>query len=148
MAASLFERALRLLARREHSRWELARKLAPHAENAEALEHLLDALESRGYLSDARFAELFVARRRDRLGRARLSEELKGRGIAREIIERVLAGLEDSEFERARAVWQAKFGTAPTDARSRARQWRFLHGRGFSPRIIARILREDCEEGE
>ena len=50
-------RALRLLARREHSRVELGRKLAPHAESNEAVESLLDALEQKKQLSDARFAE-------------------------------------------------------------------------------------------
>ena len=42
MSGTLRERALRLLARREHARAELARKLAPHAESGEALAALPD----------------------------------------------------------------------------------------------------------
>jgi len=47
---------LRLLARREHSRAELARKLAPHAGSAQELQTLLDSLIEKKQLSDARYA--------------------------------------------------------------------------------------------
>ena len=50
-------RALRHLTRREHSRAELARKLAPHAESPQALEAVLDELAQRKQLSDERYAE-------------------------------------------------------------------------------------------
>ena len=53
----LRERALGFLARREHSRAELRRKLAPHAESPGELEALLDDLVQRRFLSESRFAE-------------------------------------------------------------------------------------------
>ncbi len=56
MGASLRERALQLLARREHARTELARKLKPHAESVEQLAALLDDLVARKLLSDERYA--------------------------------------------------------------------------------------------
>lgn len=58
MNATLRERALRLLARREYARAELARKLAAHVESAEELESLLDDLSERGLLSDRRYVEM------------------------------------------------------------------------------------------
>ena len=70
---TLLDRALACLARREHSRAELARKLASHAESADALTALLDDLESRRLLSDARYAEM---RLRD-LGYTRLARAAK-----------------------------------------------------------------------
>ena len=54
---SLRARALSYLARREHSRLELRRKLAPHAESPEQLESVLDTLEAQGLLSIERFAD-------------------------------------------------------------------------------------------
>src|SRR5260221_10210488 len=57
---SLRARAMRFLARREHSRAELARKLAPIAAAGEDIEALLDELSAKGWLSDARYAELAV----------------------------------------------------------------------------------------
>ena len=60
MPDSLEARALALLARREHSRAELQRKLAPHAESAEALAAVLDELVRCRKLSDERYAEMRV----------------------------------------------------------------------------------------
>ena len=54
---SLKTRALGYLARREHSRLELERKLAPHAKTSEDLSLVLDTLEQRGFLSAPRMVE-------------------------------------------------------------------------------------------
>ena len=68
---SLKARALGYLSRREHSRAELRRKLAPHAESADEVEALLDWLEGENWLSNTRFAESVVHRRASRYGTAR-----------------------------------------------------------------------------
>jgi len=49
--------------------------------------------------------------------------------------------LKDSELQRARAVSRAQFTAWPANAAKRARQARFLAGRGFSPEVIGRVLR-------
>mgnify|MGYP000975580650 CR=1 FL=1 len=74
---SLRARALSYLARREHSRVEMRRKLAPHAESPEQLDSLLDTLEAQGLLSIERFAESVVHRRAGRFGAARIRQELR-----------------------------------------------------------------------
>ncbi|MGZ9215147.1 MAG: hypothetical protein ACXW53_24920 [Candidatus Binatia bacterium] len=61
-ALSLRGRALRFLARREHSRAELRRKLLTEDVDAAALDSLLDDLESKKLLSDSRFAEMLAQR--------------------------------------------------------------------------------------
>ena len=68
MDETLRERAVRLLARREHARTELSRKLAPHAESAEALEAVLDELVARRLLSDERYVEMRLNARGARFG--------------------------------------------------------------------------------
>ena len=78
-------RALRLLARREHTRAELARKLAHDVEDPLALEALLDDLAARGWLSDSRFAEQFAHARRGRFGIAALRRALLDRGVPEEL---------------------------------------------------------------
>jgi len=50
--------------------------------------------------------------------------------------------MQESELETARAVWTKKFGVMPVNASARARQMRFLQGRGFSLDIIRRLLRD------
>ncbi len=129
-AISLRSRALALLARREHSRAELQRKLAPHTEDPQELIDLLDELAQRGWLSDARFAEALVHDKQAKFGAQRLAYELRERGVEESVIRDQLAELKDSELERARQVWQSKFGTPPEDAKARAKQMRFLQSRG------------------
>ena len=145
MSGSLRERALRLLARREHARVELSRKLAPHAESAEQLAALLDNLAERSLLSDERYVEMRLNARRARYGDARLAHELRTQGVAGELVSAALAGGQD-ELGRARQIWQRKFGEQGTDAAERARQMRFLMNRGFSGETIRRVLRGDLEE--
>ncbi len=147
MSSGLRERALRLLARREHARAELARKLAPHAESAEALEALLDDLTARRLLSDERYVEMRMNARAARFGNARLAYELRTQGVSEELVEAALSGSED-ELARARQVWQRKFGDTvkANDAIHRARQMRFLMSRGFSGETIRRVLRGDFED--
>lgn len=145
MSGTLRERALRLLARREHARVELSRKLAPHAESAEQLETLLDNLTERGLLSDERYVEMRLNARRARFGNARLAHELRTQGVAAALVDEALAGGED-ELSRARQVWLRKFDGNPADVAEYARQMRFLTNRGFSGETIRRVLRGDFED--
>ncbi len=139
-AASLKARALRLLTRREHSRTELARKLAPHAEAAEQLEALLDELVAARLLSNERFAESLVHRRADRYGAATIRHELRTHGLDETLVRNHVAELERTELERARAVWARRFGVRPASLAERARQTRFLLARGFSAETVRRVL--------
>ena len=145
MSGTLRERALRLLARREHARVELARKLAPHAESGEALEALLDDLTARRLLSDERYVEMRMNARAARYGNARLAYELRTQGVSDELVAAALA-VGDDELTRARAAWQRKFGVGAQDDGERARQMRFLLSRGFSGETVRRVLRGDFED--
>ena len=136
----LRERALGLLSRREHSRLELRRKLAAHTEDGAELETLLDDFEKRGWLSAQRFVEQVVHARSGRYGSRHVVHELREKGVAEELIEQALPGLKERELETARAVWAKKFDAPPADARERARQMRFLQGRGFGLDIVFRVL--------
>ncbi|MEO6407486.1 MAG: RecX family transcriptional regulator [Burkholderiaceae bacterium] len=170
-AGSLKSRALQLLALRDHSRAELRRKLAAHADRAERdarsddcsadvcadhdgaspapqvdrgvsadVEALLDWLEANRFLSDERFVESRVHARITRFGNARIRLELaQHHAVLSPDAER---RLRESELERARAVLARKYDPAATDPASRARQSRFLAGRGFSAEVVARVLRE------
>jgi regulatory protein len=139
----LRRRAIGLLARREHSRAELARKLAADG-SQEEIEAVLAQLETVGLLSDARCAEAYLRSHAERFGAAKLRQNLRSKGIGDELAEVQLAALPD-ELERARAVWTRKFGAAPRDTRDWARQARFLQSRGFAGDIIRRLLKEPAE---
>ena len=156
-------RALQWLAQREHSRVELRRKLLPHAvaedERVEAsgalppergpaarVEALLDWLEAHRYLSQERFVESRVHARSGRFGNLRIRQELKQHEVA--LSPEAAQALRDGELGRARAVRERKFAQWPADTAERARQARFLAGRGFSPEVIARALRAPAPDDD
>ena len=119
--------------------------MAAQAESCEQVAALLDDLAQLGLLSDERAAETLIRARAGRLGRARLARELRRRGIQDEIADRALAAAGLDDFSTARSLWLKRFGVTPTDEREKARQVRFLQGRGFSLAVILRILREPRE---
>ena len=136
-AVELRARALRHLARREHSRAELARKLGAHAESPEALEQLLDALAARRQLSDERYAEARAHQLARKYGAARIRADLKSKGIAPDIAARVSS---ESELERARAILARKYPSSAGTREEIARRMRFLQSRGFSHDTICKLL--------
>ena len=137
---SLKGRALRYLAAREHSRAELERKLAGHAESPEQLARVLDDLQAKDFISEARVIESVVNRRQAKLGAARIKHELQGKGLAPEAVAEAVRSLKASEIERAREVWRKKFGEPALDAAARGKQMRFLAARGFGSDAIRRAL--------
>lgn len=140
-AAALKVRALRLLARREHSRDELARKLSPYAESTEVLQGLLRALEGGRQLSDERFAESRARVLARKYGSARIRQDLRAKGIAADVVAVVIGG---DELERARGILARRYRAAPRSREERARRARFLQGRGFSAEIVHQlVLREE-----
>ena len=146
-AASLQARALGWLAQREQSRSELRRKLLRvalqppaggveaaanddgHEQAAAQVDQLLDRLQAQGLLSDDRFVESRVRVRASAMGTRRIQMELGRHGL--KLSAQPLQQLRDSELQRAAQLWQRKYGKPAQDLRERARQMRFLAGRGF-----------------
>lgn len=142
-------RALRLLARRDYTRRELERKLAPHVEDPAELQRLLDDFTHRGWLSEARAVEQLVRARRGRFGAARIRQSLIEKGVSGALIVSTLETLRATELEAARSVWSRKFKAPPDTPSARARQVRFLQYRGFSVEIALRVVRgADTDDGE
>jgi regulatory protein len=165
-ADDLRARALRLLARREYSRQELATKLLSKPAPRPArrypgntrdvfetvleevyepptesdVQALLDDLERRKMLSDDRYAEMRIRLRAPRYGNTRLQQELAQKGIDRDTIAAVLSEQPD-EFSRCRELWLKKFGQAPRDMNERMKQTRHLASRGFAMRTIQQVIR-------
>ena len=139
---SLKGRALRLLGQREHSRTELERKLAQYEELPGTLAQALDELTAKGFISEERVVQSVLHQRAPRMGAARLRQELQHKGIGADAIAGALEQLQSTELERARAVWQRRFGVPPADAKERARQGRFLLARGFAGAVVGRVLRD------
>jgi len=103
-----------------------------------AVDQLLDWLVANKYLSDARFVESRVNARSRKQGTLRIKLELSRHGLALEPEQ--AAALRETEFARARALWQRKFGEVATDPKQRAKQARFLAARGFAADVVRRVV--------
>jgi regulatory protein len=134
--------AMTLLANREHSRAELARKLSARGFDAAAVDETLAYLVETGLLDEGRLAEVYVAERLHKgFGPLRIRQELRGKGLADDLIAPHLR-LDDGDWlSFIAAAHDKRFGpAAPEDARERARRGRFLEYRGFPGDLIARFL--------
>ena len=138
---SLKARALRFLSLREHSRLELGRKLAKYAEEGDDVDALLDLLEKNNWLSQERFSESLIHRRAARYGNSRIVAELQSHGVNGEALQDLKSHLADTELERAQEIWQRKFGVVANDPQERNKQIRFLLQRGFSQRVVQKVIK-------
>lgn len=135
MAEKPYEQAIRLLSQREHSRRELGQKISRKQDELSAgeLDELLDRLEASDYLNDQRFAEMFI---RSSIGRGhgpmKISYALRDKGVDESLARELLDESDTDWLEQARYQRERKFGEEiPKDFKERARQSRFLAGRGY-----------------
>ena len=151
-ALSVKGQALRCLAQREHSRSELERKLARHVQDqpeASAQAQIvaaLDELTAKGLLSEVRTAESVLRSQSARFGTRRLRQTLQAKGLDPDLVSSTLQQARATELERAREVWRRRFGAPAADAAGRAKQMRFLAGRGFEGDVIRRVVQAQDDE--
>jgi len=151
--ARLLDRALRILAMRDHGEAELRRKLtAPVMSknglekvevSQEDLDNVIEWCSENRYLDDERFARQFIASRsRKGYGPARIRQELGQKGLSREICESAMRGCDIDWSERAREQAQRKFGEPlPTQFAEKVKVQRFLLYRGYLLEDIQEIWR-------
>ena len=139
----VWDRAVGLLSRREHSEKELKTKLLNKGGGqADTIARVIQDLKQRNYLSDQRFADMFVQSRMERGdGPLKIRHELENRGIAESIIDQNL-NQSDQIWEKVLLkVWSKKFGEVmPSNYKEWARQARFLQSRGFTSELIRKVV--------
>ena len=138
----VYNKALDLVSRREHSRYELMQKLNKRfPETMPIIEEALDKLIANKILDDERFAEMYLnSRARKGFGPKKIEMELYSKKVDSFLIANAIEAYE-SWNENAENELKKKFkGIQPTDYQSKMRQKQFLFNRGFSSQIIERIL--------
>lgn len=133
-----------LLSRRDYSRLELCRKFKKRCDDAGLLEQVLDDFQQRNWQSDQRFAESFLNSRYQRgLGPLRLKQEMRDKGLANDVIQLALEGLEVDWFQLAYDVAQKKSNALKeTDPNKKQKLFRFLAYRGFNGDQISYAMDE------
>lgn len=142
------QRALALLVRREHSRKELARKLAERGIDREAASAAVDRLTADGWQSDARFAEMLVRTRlANSQGPVRIRAELGTHGLDRDAIEAAMAAFDGDWRQVARDLARRRFGPGfATDAAGLRKVADFLYRRGFDGETVRFVLQGSSPE--
>lgn len=133
-SASVRSHLINLLSLREHSQKELVDKLAAKSFDALLIEQEIKSLQEIGLQCDSRFAESFI-RMRVRQGKGPLiiQQELSSKGISKDVATAAFDEINANWAELASDVRRRKFGDEPpVDAKSKAKQLRFLAGRGFA----------------
>ena len=140
--AEILSRALRLLGAREHTRLELARKLAARGFERDEVESVLERLAASGALDESRAAERYVAERAGKgFGPLRIRAELSEKGLPESAYEPYLTAMEDDWPRLLAEAHDRRFGsTPPADRADYARRGRFLEQRGFPAALIRRHL--------
>ncbi|HFK3785231.1 TPA: recombination regulator RecX [Klebsiella oxytoca] len=151
--ARLLDRAIRILAMRDHSEQELRHKLAapvmskngPEALNVtpEEVDNVVEWCIENRYLDDDRFVGQFIASRsRKGYGPARVRQELKQKGISRETIESAMRDCEIDWAQLAKEQAQRKYGEPlPIVFAEKVKIQRFLLYRGYLMEDIQEIWR-------
>ena len=141
MSRTITEVAMGFLARREHSRHELATKLAKKLFDQADIKACLDRLENDNYLSNQRFIESFTRHRSSSgFGPKRILADLLQRGILACVAENYLSSVEIDWGLKVREAWCKKFNQPPADYKTMVKQTRFLLQRGFEPDSVQRLL--------
>lgn len=138
-----YNKAIDLLSRREHSRKEIITKLSQRG-YADIAGETADELEEKGYLDDERFAALFAEelKARRKFGKRRISQELRLKGIDKNIIASVLEELEENPLEEIIEILSLKYPNCLDDEKSANRAFNGLVRLGYSGYEIRNALRE------
>ena len=141
--SSIRNKAMDLLARREHSEQELRQKLKTREYDADAIDEVLQALREDRLQSDERFTESYVNHRFNAgVGPLKIRYELRQKGVSDGLVDEFLEPLSDQWDELMTRQRIRKYGAAiPDDYAERMKQARFLQNRGFSPESVMRLFR-------
>lgn len=143
-----FDTALRLLARREHSKYELAQKLKQRTFEDDVIKKVFLECERLNYLNDERTAQVFIEQLlRKGYGANRIRLELKRKRLTGKRISDIFKTMlsEAGELENAERVLIKnikRFDREEDRQKRKAKIYRFLYSRGFSNQIISEAMKK------
>ena len=136
-----YNAAIALLARREHSSYELMNKLKKY--DVDIVRRAISECQSLDLQSDLRFAEMLCRTRINQgSGPRRIENDLQFARVDKYIIQQVLAEEQENWVKYAIQVWQKKYQHADEDTLFNIeKQKRFLFSRGFDANTISQVIK-------
>ena len=133
IVSNIYNKALDVISRREHSEKELENKLLKKFESSELIDLVIERLKTNNLLNDERYAEMYVRiRKRKGFGPKRIGYELSSRGINNSISSQVLDEIGGWK-EAAHDAFNKKYRNGiADDFKNKSKQKVFLQNRGFS----------------
>ncbi len=147
LLAQARDKAIGLLARREHSRYELRQKLRAFQDQID-VDSILDDLVDLGLQCNSRYAGVLVrSKAQSGYGVQRIRQWAKQNGVAQDDLYLALEELDHDWFAAARLQREKHYGLLPpTSMQDKAKQMRYLYNRGFSQDEIHYAM--DAREGD
>ena len=144
---SALNSALRILTRRDHSRYELVLKLKQRGFSREDIDHAVSACEEYNYIDDLRTAKVYIRQlKRKGYGKKRIQLELRKKGLRGDrvlsILDESVSETDDSEAaERVVKKNLKRFKRERDLKKRRDKIYRFLQARGFAREVITNTLK-------
>ena len=151
MSTSVRGAALTLLGRRDFTAAELRQRLIDKGHDPGEVAEQIELLTADGTLDDARVAasHLRVASQIKGRGRMRIRQELQARGIAKSVIEPLIAEMPSEDEDAAiQKFLSRKRVPATLDAAARNKVFQQLMRKGFTADAISKALRHRRVEDE
>lgn len=142
------EAAYRYLSYRPRSESEIKERMTRRGFAAAIVETAIDRLREQNLLNDGDFAQFWKENRESFSPRSQwlTGMELRRKGVASEVIEQVVAGMDDGENAYRAALQKARRGT-PADYQSfRRRLGDYLRRRGFNYEVIGHTVEKVWRE--
>jgi regulatory protein len=139
--------AVRILAHRDHSKYELRQKLKQKGFEGAVIDKVISKCERLNYINDKRTAQVYIAQlKRKSFGKRHIRFALRKKGLTGEAIEQILVEScsEIDERENASRILHKKmkaFNRVEGAKKRRDKIFRFLNSRGFSETVIADLIR-------
>ena len=141
---SIYNKALDLISRREHTKKEIRDKLLIRFDDKDVISSVINKLNSNNLIDDYRFAELYViSRKRKGFGPKKIAFELLGKGINDSVSKEIISN-EGGWNQTAKKVFTKKFKEGPCqEPKLKLKQKTFLQNRGFTFKEIESVFVND-----
>jgi len=141
---AVYNKALDLLSRREHSSKEIREKLILRFDDIVIINSVITKLEENNLINDTRFAEAYVSsRKRKGFGPKKITFELLSKGVSESVANRIID--EEGGWKRAaKLAFTKKFKNGiSSDVKNSLKQKSFLKNRGFGFKEIESVFGDD-----
>ena len=144
-------RCLHLLERKDYTEWQLRQKLREGYYPDETIDITMEALKGYGYLDDLRYAERYMEFKLKNKSVRAVVRDLRQKGISQGVIDEAAMTFDEEETREnqlntiIKLLRKRHYYDNAGDPKEKARQYRFLAGKGYDAGDIKSALDLDID---